>query len=91
MSAALFGYAMGMFLAAGGAGYILILSLKAIGVHKRWPRATYVIGCLFVLLVGLVTAGNAIDPMETVVATIATLGAVAFIALYRSPFAKKPA
>lgn len=90
MNAALFGYAVGMFLAAGGVGYILILSLKAIRVEKHWPRATYVIGGLFVLLVGLVTASNAGSPVETIVAIVATICAAGVVAFYRSPLTKKP-
>lgn len=91
MNSAMFGYAIGIFLAAGGCGYLLIGLLRLIRVHKRWPRATYFIGCMFVLLVGLITAGNAITSIEVIVASVATLSAAAFVALYRSPFKQGPA
>lgn len=79
MTPAEIGYALGMFLAAGGAGYIFLGFLWAIRVYKRWPRASVAAASGFVLLVGLVTA-MAASESEVWIAAVATVAAASFIA-----------
>lgn len=89
MTAAEMGYAVGMFLAAGGFGYIFLGFLWAIRVYKRWPRGSTVAASLFVLLVGFFTAAAA-NGSEVWIASVATVAAAAFI-VWRGPVFKPSA
>lgn len=86
MTPAEMGYAVGMFLAAGGLGYIFLGFLWAIRVYKRWPRGSTIAASVFVLLVGFVTAAAATGS-EVWIASVATVAAAAFI-VWRGPVFK---
>lgn len=80
MNAALAGYAIGMFLAAGGAGYIFLGLLWALRIYKRWPRGSYMAATGLVLLLGAATAMGATDPTEMYVALISASAAAVYVA-----------
>lgn len=79
MNPADIGYGVGMFLAAGGVGYIFLGLLWALRLYKRWPRACVMASSGFVLLVGFVTA-MAASGSEVWIAGAATIAAAAFVA-----------
>lgn len=76
MSAGQAGYLLGVFLAAGGAGYIWLAILMGVRVYKRWPRFSVWSAVVVVLFIGGVTAMAGSDEGLTALGTVA---AAAFI------------
>ena len=90
MTAAQTGYAMGMFFAAGGAGFIFLGLLKLLTIYRRWPRGSYLAASLFVVLLGLATASASPSTDEVILTMVVCLGAAVFIA-WRGKLFSRPA
>lgn len=58
MGAAQVGQFIGVFLAAGGVGFIWLGFLWSIRVYKRWPKSSYWSAAVVTALIGLFTALN---------------------------------
>ncbi len=77
MNSAAVGEFLGVFLAAGGVGYIFIFFLRLVGVYKRWPRAVFWSGAVLAALLALVAASA--DQSRTLLYSVAGLCAAGFI------------